>query len=136
MDDESIKKNIIIARKKLRMTQKDVADRLGITRNSYRRIECGDTVLINSYIHKLAEILDMSDEELVLGYVPYRLEPGLNDVRREYISQLRHKEEEHKKETKELKQTIEDLKYRPGLLEEIIKAKEEMISMLKGRGND
>ena len=136
MDDESIKKNIIIARKKLRMTQKDVADRLGITRNSYRRIECGDTVLINSYIHKLAEILDMSDEELVLGYVPYRLEPGLNDVRREYISQLRHKEEEHKKETKELKQTIEDLKYRTGLLEETIKAKEEMISMLKGRGND
>lgn len=136
MDDESIKKNIIIARKKLRMTQKDVADRLGITRNSYRRIECGDTVLTNSYIHKLAEILDMSDEELVLGYVPYRLEPGLNDVRREYISQLRHKEEEHKKETKELKQTIEDLKYRTGLLEEIIKAKEEMISMLKGRGND
>lgn len=72
MDDKSVKQRILSSRLAHKLSQQAMADRLGLSRNSYRAIEHGNTVLINSDLSKIADITGQTVEELVLGYIPVR----------------------------------------------------------------
>lgn len=103
------------------MTQEDMAARLDISLTAYRDLERGSTNIMNANIFKIAELLDISVEELLLGYRPVQAKGiQVEDVRAEYGGQITVME-----------RRISDLEKLVSSLEETIITKNEIISMLK-----
>ena len=121
MDNSSIKDNIRKVRKARKLTQEELADRLDISLTAYRDLEKGNTAIVNSNVIRLAELLDTTTEELVLGYRPVQA-PGklLEDVRTEYGGKI-----------EAMERRIADLEKLVRSLEETIATKNEIIAMLK-----
>lgn len=121
MDNRSIKNNICKSRKEKKITQQQMAERLGISRNSYRKIESGNTVLVNDHVMHIANLLDKSPDEIVLGYSASE-DSGklLEEMNMEYARKI-----------DELNGTISFLRERVRLLEDLVMTKDEIISMLK-----
>lgn len=123
MDNTTIKDNIRKIRKTRRMTQEEMALRLGISITAYRDLEKGNTSILNSNVYKIADLLDTPAEEIVLGYRPSQMEgTSLQEVQQEYSGKI---------ET--LNRRILDLEKLVLYLEETIESKSEIISMLKKR---
>ena len=121
MDNSSIKDNIRKVRKARKLTQEELADRLDISLTAYRDQEKGNTNIVNSNVIRLAELLDTTAEELVLGYRPVQA-PGklLEDVRTEYGGKI-----------EAMERRIADLEKLVRSLEETIATKNEIIAILK-----
>ena len=132
MDNISVKKNITAIRKQLGLTQQEMADRMGISRNAYRRIESGETALVNDYLLRIASILDKTADELVLGYTPpENYGRTLEDLREKYYQEGMEKEKKSREAIASLQQTVMAQEKRIALLEDLVKTKEEIIVMLK-----
>ena len=121
MDNSSIKENIRKTRKSRKITQEDMAEKLDISLTAYRDLEKGNTSIVNSNVIRLAELLDTTAEELVLGYRPVQA-PGklLEDVRSEYGGKI-----------EAMERRIADLEKLVRSLEETIATKNEIIAILK-----
>ena len=121
MDNSSIKENIRNARRSRKLTQEDLADRLDISLTAYRDLEKGSTNIVNSNVIRLAEILDTTTEELVLGYRPVQA-PGkvLEDIRNEYGGHI-----------SVLERRVAELEKMVAYLEETVRTKNEINSLLK-----
>lgn len=123
MDNISIKNNIRRIRKARKITQEEMAHRLGISVTAYRDFEKGDTSIVNGNVMKLADLLETSTEEIVLGYRPSQMEGVvLEDVRKEYGNRITT-----------LNTRIGDLERLVNTLEETLISKNEIIKMLKKR---
>ena len=123
MDNISIKDNIRKIRKAHKLTQEEMALRLGISITAYRDLEKGNTSILNGNVLKIAELLDTPTEELVLGYRPSQIESAnLQEVQAEYSGKINI-----------LERRITDLEKLVASNEEIIRGKNEIISMLKKR---
>lgn len=121
MDNTSIKNNIYNIRKSRKMTQEEVANLLEISVTAYRELERGNTSIVNPNVVKLAEAMDISTEELVLGYYPTQAQDiSVEDVREEYGSKVDM-----------LERRIAQLEKLVDSLEETIASKNEIIAMLK-----
>lgn len=121
MDNNSIKENIRNIRKSRKVTQEEMAYRMGMSLTAYRDLEKGETSIVNANLLKVAMLLDTTTEELVLGYRPVQMEgPGLEDVREEYTERMTN-----------LEKRISDLEKLINSLEETISSKNEIITMLK-----
>lgn len=121
MDNTSIKNNIYNIRKSRKMTQEEVANLLEISVTAYRELERGNTSIINPNVVKLADAMDISTEELVLGYYPTQAQDiSVEDVREEYGSKVDI-----------LERRIAQLEKLVDSLEETIASKNEIIAMLK-----
>lgn len=123
MDNTSIKDNIRKIRKARKLTQEEMALQLGISITAYRDLEKGNTSILNYNVLKMAELLDTPTEEIVLGYRPSQIESAnLQEVQAEYSSKIDI-----------LEMRIKDLEKLVASNEEIIRGKNEIISMLKKR---
>ena len=121
MDNTSIKQNIRNVRKSRNFTQEEMAFRMGISLTAYRDLEKGETSIVNTNLLKVADLLDTTTEELVLGYRPVQMTgPDLEDIKEEYSGRV-----------SVLEKRIHDLEKLVGSLEETISTKNEIISMLK-----
>ncbi len=121
MDNLTIKENLRRIRKARRLTQEEMANMLDISLTAYRDLEKGDTNIINSNILKIAELLETSTEEIVLGYRPSQTEGRqIEDVQAEYGGKLAAME-----------RRISDLEKLVESLDETIRTKNEIIAMLK-----
>lgn len=61
-------KRIMERRKKLGLTQAELADKVGISRNSMSRIECGDGLNMTAYTAvRIAKVLGMTLDFLLCG---------------------------------------------------------------------
>ena len=121
MDNSTIKNNIRAVRKQRKYTQEEIANRLGISLTAYRDIEKGSTSIVNGHVMRMADLLNMTAEELVLGYQPDP-EAGvvLEDIRKEYGNNVLN-----------LEKRIKDLEKLVSSLEETIATKNEIITMLR-----
>ena len=121
MDNSSIIDNIRKVRKARKLTQEELADRLDISLTAYRDLEKGNTNIVYNNVIRLAELLDTTAEELVLGYRPVQA-PGklLEDVRTEYGGKI-----------DTMERRIADLEKLVRSLEETIATKNEIIALLK-----
>ena len=89
MDNNSIKDNIRRIRKSRKLTQEDMAHKLGISLTAYRDLERGNTSVMNGNVMRIASLLDTSTEEIVLGYRPSQMAgEALEDVREEYSTRV------------------------------------------------
>ena len=123
MDNSTIKDNIRRMRKASRLTQEEMANKLDISLTAYRDLEKGSTNIVNANVMKIAQLLDTSTEELVLGYRPVQTPVKLlEDMRSEYGGRI-----------STMQRRITDLEKLVQTLEETIKTKNEIIIMLKNR---
>ena len=123
MDNFTIKDNIRKKRKASRLTQEEIASKLDISLTAYRDLEKGSTNIVNANVMKIAQLLDTSTEELVLGYRPVQTPVKLlEDMRSEYGGRI-----------STMERRITDLEKLVQTLEETIKTKNEIIIMLKNR---
>lgn len=121
MDNNSIKDNIRRIRKSRKLTQEDMAHKLGISLTAYRDLERGNTSVMNGNVMRIASLLDTSTEEIVLGYRPSQMAgEALEDVREEYNTRVTTLE----RRVADLEKLVESLK-------ETIESKNEIITMLK-----
>ena len=121
MDNASIKENIRRFRKERKMTQEEMADMLGISTTAYRDLERGSTSIVNGHVLRIAEIMNTSTEEIVLGYRPIQM-PGkkLEEMQAEYAERIDALEKE-----------VEYLRKLVKSLEETIATKTQIIEMLQ-----
>jgi transcriptional regulator with XRE-family HTH domain len=121
MDNASIKNNIFNVRKSRKLTQNEIAQSLNISVNAYRAIEKGKTAIVNPHVVRMADLLELSTEELVLGYYPVQeTDISIDDIKAEYGNKVNSLEEQLDKMEKLVKS-----------LEETIATKNEIINMLK-----
>lgn len=121
MDNISIKQNIRNIRKSRKLTQEEMAYKMGMSLTAYRDLEKGETSIVNAKLIKVASLLETTTEELVLGYRPAQMEgPGLEDMKEEYSGKVHV-----------LERRIADLEKMIHTLEETIATKNEIIAMLK-----
>ena len=123
MDNSTIKDNIRRMRKASRLTQEEMANKLDISLTAYRDLEKGSTNIVNANVMKIAQLLDTSTEELVLGYRPVQTPAKLlEDMRSEHGGRIAS-----------MQRRITDLEKLGETLEETINTKNEIITMLKNR---
>lgn len=123
MDNITIKDNIRRIRKARKLTQEEMALQLGISITAYRDLEKGSTAIINGNLLRIAELLDLPSEELVLGYRPSQADStSLQEVHAEYSGRVAT-----------LERRIKDLEKLVASHEETISSKNEIILMLKKR---
>lgn len=121
MNNSFIGNNLRNIREDRKMTQESIALRADICLTSYRDLERGRTSIINKHIPKIAEILETSVEELLLGYRPDEVNPLLlEDITNEYGGQITV-----------LERRVADLERLVLSHEETIRTKNEIIEMLK-----
>ena len=123
MDNSTIKDNIRRMRRASRLTQEEMAHKLDISLTAYRDLEKGSTNIVNANVMKIAQLLDTSTEELVLGYRPVQTPAKLlEDMRSEYGGRI-----------SAMQRRITDLEKLVESLQETINTKNEIITMLKNR---
>lgn len=128
MDNYSIKENIRRIRKARKLTQEEMAHRLGISLTAYRDIEKGSTSMMNSNITRIASHLETSAEELVLGYHPIQMNgQKLEELTGSYTSRISVLE----KQVENLEKLVKTLEETIASKNEIIENNKEIISMLR-----
>lgn len=125
MDNESVKKNIMNLRLERSLTQRQMAEELGMARNTYRSIEKGKTQMISETVMKVAEWAGVTPEEIVLGYLPS--ESGsiqLKEARERFNKRVNEITEEYEARIAGLMKEIR-------MLNDLLKEKDDNIRNLK-----
>ncbi len=123
MDDKTIKGNLEKKRNELGLSQTEMARRLEISLNAYRKLEKGKTRILNEHVGRFAEETGISVAEIVNGFEPVdSFESELNSIKEAYDNRIRALEDGYISEIKAMKEEIRRLG-------EKIKDKEEVIAM-------
>lgn len=121
MDNISIKNNIMKIRKARKITQESMALSLGMSLTAYRDFERGKTSVMNMNVLKIASLLNIPAEELVLGYRPHQINDSTNEnLLKEYANRINEQE-----------RRIADLEILVESLQDAVSSKNEIIAMLK-----
>ncbi len=116
MNNKEIGQRIRNIRLALKLSQAEVAEKVGIKQESYRKYETGETNLIGRHLESIATVLDTDIIGLLSTYdFSQRIRVLEDDIRAEYGLKLK---EERDKVTK---------------LERIIKDKELIISLMQDK---
>lgn len=128
MDERSVKENLKRVRKGMKLTQQEMAERVGLSRNAYVSLESGPTRMLNESLERVAELAEMPVTELVTGYpAPVALQAELDAVRvgsERRIAELEALIAAREGEIAALKGHIESMK-------DTLRTKDEIISLLK-----
>lgn len=131
MDNDSIKGNIIRRRTEEGISQDEMARRLDISRTSYRNIERGKSRIISRRLPDIARQLNISEEELVLGYKPSAGQSRLEELRVKYNEDLAGVKSGLEARIAELEAAVSMRDALIANLNELVRSKDEIISLLK-----
>lgn len=135
MDNRTIKQNIAAFRKRLGMTQEQMAELIHISTTAYRDLEKGNTVILSEKIIDMAARTGFSVEEIIQEK-PFRTEEVgcLENAQKEYGSQngdIRQEVERLRQETEHFRQEADYLRQINQLQSQMISDKDDIIKMLK-----
>ena len=131
MDNARIKENIIRKRTEKGISQDEMAQRLEMSRNSYRNIEKGSTYVVSRHLKEIADILNITEEELVLGYKPAEGAGSLEEVRSHCSKISDDLRQNYEERIAGLSDQLELQKLMVSDLRELIDSKNEIIRLLK-----
>ncbi len=131
MDNDSIKGNIIRRRTEEGISQDEMARRLDISRTSYRNIERGKSRIISRRLPDIARQLNISEEELVLGYKPSAGQARLEELKVKYNEDLSVVKSKLEARIVELESAVAMRDSLIANLNELVRSKDEIISLLK-----
>lgn len=125
MNNDTVKKNLENIRLNKKLSQEEMANVLGVARNTYRNIEKGRTKLISDTVMKVAEWAEITPEEVVLGYVPVDDKDSvLKETRERLNDRIKGLTEEYEARLERQRTEIE-------FLRELNKEKDDNIRSLK-----
>ena len=129
MDNDSIKDNIYRLRKKQALTQEQMANKIGISRNAYADIESGNTRVLSDKVERMALMNEISVEELCLGYKPVK--PGYkeNELKASFEKELQKIKAAYEKDLKDKDKEIASLLALVDSLKRTISYQEQIILM-------
>ena len=135
MDNRTIKQNIAAFRKRLGMTQEQMAELIHISTTAYRDLERGNTVILSEKIIDMAARTGFS-VEAIIQEKPFRTEEVgcLENAQKEYGSQngdIRQEVERLRQEAEHFRQEADYLKQINQLQSQMISDKDDIIKMLK-----
>ena len=135
MDNRTIKQNIAAFRKRLGMTQEQMAELIHISTTAYRDLEKGNTVILSEKIIDMAARTGFPVEEIIQEK-PFRTEDVscLENAQKEYGSQngdIRQEVERLRQESEHFRQEAEYLRQINQLQSQMISDKDDIIKMLK-----
>ena len=132
MDNDSIKNNVFKLRQERNMSQREVAEALGISRNAYRGIEMGKTMLISEKVFMLAEWAGVTPEEIVLGFAPSKDSSRmLKDARERFNTRVKELVDEYENKLGDARKENEFLKERLQEKEDYITTLKSMLAFLQ-----
>lgn len=132
MDNNTVKQNIEGIRKELGLSQQSMAEKLGITRNAYRRIEKGQTRIFSDVIPRLADLSGRSIEEIFLGFRPYAsYSVALQDEHTRFTARMETMRGDYESRIQALETENRHLKKVLGMAEDEISLQRSMIAMLQ-----
>lgn len=131
MDNDSIKGNIIRRRTEEGISQDEMARRLDISRTSYRNIERGKSRIISRRLPDIARQLNISEEELVLGYKPSAGQARLEELKVKYNEDISVVKSKLEARIVELESAVAMRDSLITNLNELVRSKDEIISLLK-----
>ncbi|MBP5488073.1 MAG: helix-turn-helix transcriptional regulator [Bacteroidales bacterium] len=124
MSDKKVKENIAEVRNSLKLTQAEMADKIGISRQAYINLEHGKTSVINKQISKMAECCGLPEEKILFGY-------SMDEI----SSSMLHESESYKERTEALieekDEEIFSLKEKLDVLTELIFAERQNVKTQK-----
>lgn len=126
MDEKSIIDNLERMRSDRGFTQNEVAEKIGISRNTYVNLISGRTKVISEHLQPLSLLFGVELEELLLGYKPIKSTElklqGYNEFEELRLALVNKYEDElsaMKEKIKEKDETIGDLRNHIKTLQEI-----------------
>lgn len=132
MDNDSIKNNVFKLRQERNMSQREVAEALGISRNAYRGIEMGKTMLISEKVFMFAEWAGVTPEEIVLGFAPSKDSSRmLKDARERFNTRVKELVDEYENKLGNARKENEFLKERLQEKEDYITTLKSMLAFLQ-----
>ncbi len=134
MDEQSMKFNIRYNRIRRGLTQEEVAQRLGIARGTYTNLESGSVRILNENLYLLSDILNVTMEELLLGFEPDRdAAARLNDTISGYDVKYRQMMDEFDRKLEEKDTELGTLRDLAETQKKTIATQDEIIRMLRKR---
>lgn len=97
MTDTQISINVAKAREAMHLTQEEMANVLGISRQAYGNLERGKTSLFNKQLPRIAEVCGISLDKLCMGYDTDINPQVLQEELKEKTQQLEYSEREREK---------------------------------------
>ena len=135
MDNRTIKQNIAAFRKRLGMTQEQMAELIHISTTAYRDLEKGNTVILSEKIIDMAARTGFSVEEIIQEKSFRTEDVGcLENAQKEYGSQngdIRQEVERLRQEAEHFRQEADYLRQINQLQSQMISDKDDIIKMLK-----
>lgn len=131
MDNASIKENICKKRNEEGISQEEMARKIGVVRNTYRKIEKGSVRLLSEHLDSIAEALGTSPEELVLGYKHMDGTAELEEMQASYESRYRSLADTYEGIITQLKEELKAKENEIRDLRSTIEDKNEIIALLK-----
>ena len=133
MDNKSIKENIYRLRRQLDLTQQQMADKIGISRVAYNKLESRSTKIINESLESMAELANIPVEQVYLGYTPAPEGPPLEDIRAEFDLKREEAEQRYKTEIRHKEKELEAMAALLAAKNEVIQYQSQIINMLQRR---
>ena len=133
MDNNSIKQNILRIRLEHNLSQTEMADALGIARNTYRKLEKGRTRVISDYVRLIADWAGITPEEVVLGNSSDNGIAMLKEERKRFNDRIRELTEGYEKQAESLRKEIALLNKLVSENEDHIRSLNSTIALLQNR---
>lgn len=128
---EQVIGNIQRIRQEKKISQKEIAERLGISRTAYVNLEKGRTRIVNENVEKFAEITGVSTAEIVLGYkIPEGLD-SLEKAQAEYGRKRKELIDEYEGRIEKLNRAIDELKQQVSDLRDLVETKTDLIDFYR-----
>lgn len=109
MNKTMIKKNISDVRNSLNLTQAEMAEKIGISRQAYINLENGKTSPINKQISKMAEECGITEEKILFGHSHAEMEASQLREAEGLREKLQLIEQENNNKITELKDKLDVL---------------------------
>lgn len=109
MSDKKVKKNIAEVRNSMKLTQAEMAKKIGISRQAYINLEHGKTSVINKQISKMAESCGLPEEKILFGYSVDELSSSMLQESEAHQEQLNAVISEKDEEIEVLKEKLDIL---------------------------
>lgn len=109
MNKTMIKKNISDVRNSLKLTQAEMAEKIGISRQAYINLENGKTSPINKQISKMAEECGITEEKILFGVSHAEMEASQLREAEDLREKLQLIEQENNNKITELKDKLDVL---------------------------
>lgn len=128
---QQIRQNLLAAREAAKLTQEEIAHKMGISRQTYINLEKGKTKIYNPKLTKASLICGVPEEKIILGYNPKKLSElqlHENDHQKEIMERMKA---EYEKKIADRDYKIELLNRLVTSLSQTVKAKDDFILFLQ-----